>query len=95
MTMTAAQREARQIYWKNRYASLKARGRCVVCGKAFKERGVKCEDCKIKAIGHSKRWQQKRRGELLAELARLRDKVAELTALLEARGGNYGEQIES
>jgi hypothetical protein len=75
-------REARQIYWKNRYAKLKARGRCVVCGIAFKATGVRCEDCKIKATAHTSRWQKKRRGELLRELVRLRNEVAELRRLL-------------
>jgi hypothetical protein len=77
--------EARRIYWKNRYESLKARGRCVACGKAAKERGLRCEDCKIKATGASKKWQRKRRDGARSELERLRAEVVRLTALLEAK----------
>jgi hypothetical protein len=73
-------------YWKIRYESLKARGRCVVCGKAFKERGLKCEDCKIKASAASHRWQKKRMGELRAEVIRLRAEVARLMALVNEGG---------
>lgn len=84
--VNTAQREARQIYWRNRYESLKARGRCVVCGVERAAGGVRCEDCRIKQTVHSKRWQQKRRDELLAELERLRLENAELRTRLGMEG---------
>lgn len=74
-------------YWKHRYDALKDRGRCVVCGKAFRERGVRCEDCKIKSSGSTGRWQKKRRAAQQAEIARLRARVAELELELQILKG--------
>jgi hypothetical protein len=76
---------AGQAYWKIRYERLKDRGRCVVCGQVWRGRGVRCEDCKIKATGATKRWQKKSRRALLDMLAQLQAEVAELTARLECK----------
>jgi hypothetical protein len=92
---TEDKREARQIYWRNRYESLKARGRCIACGRAFKDTGVRCEDCRIKASGANARWRKKRKSELLAEIERLRAEVAELKRRLHERDPGRREEPEA
>lgn len=74
---------------------MKARGRCIACGKAFKDSGVRCEDCRIKASGANARWQKKRKSKLFAEIARLRAEVAELKRRLHERDPGRREEPEA
>ena len=49
----------RSVYDKARYAALKARGKCVVCGKHFAQRGLRCCVCAEANHAAVERWKKK------------------------------------
>lgn len=79
--MTPEQRQRFNAYRRQRYAALKKRGKCVSCGVAFAQGGVRCRVCALVILESV----EKVRAKILAQrdAARAeRDALAEMIAEL-------------
>lgn len=68
--MTPDQRQRFNEWRRQRYAALKKRGKCVSCGVAFAQGGVRCRECALAILETVERCRSKRQPATPERLAR-------------------------